>query len=120
MASTRNKNTTGDYNTEQRELFNAYTYTAYEHSRHYGVPAQTHFQGNGLVGMKAAHRNLSANYCEVESQLFGIGSTNLVSPLAPVEPQIHQLQSLNIADRLPLQMPAPFVGENYHRHMYLS
>jgi hypothetical protein len=120
MASTRNKNTQGDYALEQTALFNKYAYHAYEHSHHYGVPIATHFAGNGLVGMKTPHRNLSSNYCDVESQLFGIGSTNLVTPLPTVQPQINQYQSLNVADRTPLIIPAAFQNETYHRHMFLN
>ena len=120
MASTRNKNTPGDYASEQMALFNKYSYHAYEHSHFYGVPSQTHFAGNGLIGMKTPHRNLSQNYCDVESQLFGIGSTNLVTPLPPVTPQINQTQSLNIADRTQLIMPNAFQHEAYHRPMFLN
>lgn len=120
MASTRNKNTPGDYALEQVALFNKYAYHSYDHSLHYGVASTTHFPGNGLIGMKTPHRNLSNNYCDVESQLLGIGSTNLVTPLPQVQPQIHQHQSLNVADRTPLIMPANFQHETYHRHMFLN
>jgi hypothetical protein len=120
MASTRNKNTPEDYVLEQTSIFNQFAYTSYDQSNYFAHPPQTHFAGNGLVGMKTPHRNLASNYCDIETQLLGIGSTNLVTPYVPVEPQINQTQSLNVADRLPLQIPSPFQHENYHRYMYLS
>jgi len=121
MASTRSRNTPGDYDSEQRSYFNNLAYMSYETASHYAVPQHTYFPGNGLVGMKAAHRSLSSNYCDVESQLFGIGSTNLVSPTSEVQPQIHQLKSLDIAStKTPLIMPSAFAPQANQRPMYLN
>jgi hypothetical protein len=120
MASTRNRNTPGDYQSEQAKNTDHSAYFSYEHSSHYAVPTQTHFPGNGLIGMKSAHRNLSQNYCDIESQLFGIGSTNLVSPQGTVDAHIHTLKSLNIADKTPLILPAPLVAQPNQRPMYLN
>ena len=109
MSSTRNKNTPGDYRAEQDAYTKAHSFMAYEQSSYVGVPSVSYFQGDGLVGMKTAHRNLSQNYCDIETQLFGIGSTNLVSPQAHIKPEINQMPSLNIADRLQRQLPQPFL-----------
>ena len=38
----------------------------------------------------------------VESYLFGINSTNLVKPMAPVTPKINELQDLTYFEKLPL------------------
>ena len=115
MASTRSKNTPGDYALEQLANARQGSFSDYAASSYYGVPAQSYFAGNGLVGMKAANRNLSENACDIESFLRGIGSTNLVAPQSEPVPEIKQMQSLNIADRLPLIMPAPFVFESGQR-----
>ena len=115
MASTRSRNTPGDYALEQHALAKQESFMDYNASSYYGVPAQSYFAGNGLVGMKAAHRNLSDNACDIESYLRGIGSTNLVAPQSDPVPAIKQMPSLNMADRLPLVMPAPFVFEPGHR-----
>ena len=120
MASTRNKNTPGNYNSDQTAIFRQFEYYSYDQSNYFASPPQTHFCGNGLIGMKTPHRNLSSNYCDIESQLFGIGSTNLIEPYIPVEPQINQMPSLNIYTRPVLQMPETFQHENYHRHMFLN
>jgi hypothetical protein len=120
MSSTRNKNTLGDFQAEQEAYMRAHSFMTYEHSSYVGVPSVSYFQGDGLVGMKTAHRNLSQNYCDIENQLFGIGSTNLITPLEPITPQIYQMSSLNISERLPKQLPQPFVPETNHRPMYLN
>jgi hypothetical protein len=115
MASTRSKNTPGNYAAEQSAIAKQGSFADYTASSYYGVPAQSYFAGNGLVGMKTAHRNLSDNSCDIESFLRGIGSTDLVAPRADPVPEIKQMQSLNVCDRLPLIMPAPFVFESGQR-----
>ena len=58
---------------------------------------------------------LCNNYVDVESQLRGIGATNLVKPLMKVTPNMQYIQSLNIIDRLPVLIPEPLVVEKYQR-----
>lgn len=120
MASTRNRNTPGNYNAEQYINQSQREYFAYETASHYAVPTQTCFPGNGLVGMKTAHRNLSNNYSDVESYLFGIGSTNLVSPNSEPTPEINQVKSLNIMNKTPLIMPEPLEIQGGQRRMFLN
>jgi hypothetical protein len=120
MASTRNRNTAGNYAAEQSGIQTAHNYYSYETSPHYAVPAETYFPGNGLVGMKSAHRNLSDNYSDVESFLFGIGSTNLVSPKSDPTPEIRQHKSLNIIDKTPLIIPDQLVVQPNQRNMFLN
>ena len=120
MASTRNRNTPGNYAAEQSANLTNRNYSSYESSAYYAVPEQTYFPGNGLVGMKAAHRNLSQNYSDVESFLFGIGSTNLVSPQSTPTPEINQIQSLNVADKIKLIMPETFSVRPNQRDMFLN
>lgn len=112
MASTRNKNTPGDYKLEQR---NNIEINAYNTTTEYGVPQQTNFAGNGLLPGRVASLQLSNNSCDIESQLFGIGSTNLVVPKQFIEPSIKQLPSLNMMDRLPILVPEPLVVERNQR-----
>jgi hypothetical protein len=120
MASTRNRNTPGNYAAEQAANRINHHYSSYESSSYYAVPEQTYFPGNGLVGMKTAHRNLSQNYSDVESFLFGIGSTNLVSPQSTPTPEINQMKSLNVADRLPMIMPGTLNVQPGQRPMFLN
>jgi hypothetical protein len=69
---------------------------------------------------KIAHTNLAYNACDIESQLFGIGSTNLVNPASPVKPDYKYIQSLNIIDKLPVIIPEPLVIEKNQRPYFMN
>lgn len=112
MASTRNKNSPGNYSLEiegKREQ------ALYKVNEYYSVPTETNFFGDGLLAGRVGPMKLSSNYCDIESELRGIGTTNLVQPLAPVEPDIFQLKSLNIIDRVPLIIPKPYQHSKVER-----
>jgi len=112
MASTRNKNTPGNYLLEQRQLSSICAYNEYKLAAR---PVDTYFPGNGLLAGRGAPTNLSENACDIETQLFGIGSTNLVNPKEFIRPDITPLKSLNIIDKLPVLIPEPLVVEKYQR-----
>jgi len=112
MASTRNKNTAGDYKLEQKNNTGISAYSAYTS---YGQPQQTYFPGNGLLSGRVASENLSKNACDIESQLFGIGSTNLETPKAPCVAELKGHSSLNIIEKLPILVPEPLVVEKNQR-----
>jgi hypothetical protein len=114
MASTRNINTPGDYELEQTAInrqFDSLTYTYAANGR----PHLNYLAGNGLLMGSMPSRQLSDNYCDIDSYLKGIGSTNLVKPLAPVIPQLLSLKSLNIIETPVLQIPKPLVVEPNQR-----
>lgn len=113
MASTRNKNTTGNYNAEQWSLNEQINYNTY---KSYCIPQSTYLPGDGLLAGRVAPENLSNNYCDIESQLFGIGSTNLVTPLPQVVPEIKELQSLAIMNKIPLIIPGDLVVQGEQRY----
>lgn len=109
MASTRNKNTKSDYCIEQRENKHNLGYTTYEHSQ-WGTPTVTAFPAAGSAPPSLMWRNaLSNNPIEIESALFGIGSTNLVTPVPQVCPQLKQLPTIHFFERNKVIMPEPFV-----------
>ena len=108
MTSTRNRNCQGDYILQQAQNSGICSYSEYGHSA-YGNPSETMLPGNGLLQGRVAPTNLSGNSCDIESQLFGIGSTNLVKPKEPVTPDIHPLLSLHMIHRLPVLIPEPLV-----------
>lgn len=114
MAGTRNRNTPGDYKLEQNNNTGIITYNTYKNSA-YGAPQQSNFAGDGLLMGRITADQLSNNYCDIESQLFGIGSTNLVMPKGETIPDIRKHQSLSIIDRLPLVVPQPLVVEGNQR-----
>lgn len=120
MASTRNRNTAGNYAAEQSGIQTASNYYSYETSPYYAAPKETYFPGDGLIGMKSAHRNLSDNYSDVESFLFGIGSTNLVSPKSEPTPELQYHKSLNIMDKTPVILPEKLKIQSNQRNMFLN
>ena len=114
MASTRNKNTPGNYCLEQREYKHSEQYTLYKNSQ-YGEAVHTNWAGNGLLPGQIPWNKLSYNAADTESFLFGINSTNLVNPAPVFVPEITQLQSTNIYNKGPTYMPQPLVIENNQR-----
>ena len=112
MASTRNRNTQGDYQSEQK--LNAGVSTYYTDVC-YGLPSTIYFPGDGLLAGKVGHNDLAYNGMDVESFLWGIGSTNLVQPASEFKPKIKSLKSLNMIDRIPIIIPQPLVVEQNQR-----
>lgn len=113
MASTRNRNTDGNYKLEQNINTGQSQYFTYENST---VPVQTLYPGNGLLTGKVGYNKLAYNGTDIESFLRGIGSTNLVEPNIKVNPQYKSLKSLNLFVHNPIIIPEPLViksGERY-------
>jgi len=114
MASTRNKNTPGNYNLEQREFRQIEKYVLYANSQ-YGSAYNTMLPGNGLLPAQIPWNKLSHNAADTESFLFGINSTNLVNPAPCLVPEITSLSSTNIYDKSPIYIPEPLVIEKNQR-----
>ena len=106
MASTRNINTPGDYAAEQ-SIFKRQIH--YLLNKEYGEVTPTYAAGKGLIQGHLPDHKLSGNPNDIESSLFGIGSTNLVNPAPAVVPQLKTLRGTKFFDRLPLVMPKDFV-----------
>ena len=86
----------------------------YTHSSN-GQPASIHFAGDGLIHGRMPARDLASNGCDIESFLFGIGSTNLVNPKPDLHPELNNLPTLDIIDRVPLILPEILVVERNQR-----
>lgn len=114
MASTRNRNTPGNYCLEQREYKNSETYTLYANSQ-YGTAYNTRLPGNGLLPAQIPWNKLSYNAADTESFLFGINSTNLVNPAPCFNPEIVKLNSENIYEKNVTFIPEPLVVEKKQR-----
>jgi hypothetical protein len=114
MASTRNRNTPGNYCLEQRQYKNFETYTLYTNSQ-YGSAYNTRMPGNGLLPAQIPWNKLSYNAPDTESFLFGINSTNLVNPAPCFVPEITQLTSANVYEKGPVFIPEPLVIEKNQR-----
>jgi hypothetical protein len=104
MASTRNKNTIGNYALEQKSYKNNETYCLYTNSQ-YGESYSTNLPGYGLLAGSLPRDKLSHNAVETESFLFGIGSTNLIEPKPCFDPRCIDLQQVNIYTPKKLIMP---------------
>ena len=114
MASTRNKNTPGNYCLEQREYKNSEQYTLYANSQ-YGAAYNTRLPGDGLMPAQIPWNKLSYNAADTESFLFGINSTNLVNPAPCFKPEITKRESSNIYKKGPTFIPEPLVVEKNQR-----
>jgi hypothetical protein len=112
MASTRNKNTPGNYCLEQRENVQNVNYTTYVQ---YGTAYATRLPGNGLNPAQLPWNQMSKNAADVESFLFGINATNLVSPAPTFVPELIKLGSANIYEKTPIIMPEPLTIEKNQR-----
>jgi hypothetical protein len=116
MSSTRNKNTMGNYQAEQWSIQRQAEYIPY---LNYGAPENTYFCGDGLIGAKIGPMQLSNNFCDIESSLRGIGTTNLVSPKPDVYAEIKEIKSLSMIDKLPVILPSPWIVEANQRQRVL-
>jgi hypothetical protein len=107
MASTRNKNTPGNYSAEQESLLQQRQYNVFEN---YRFPVETHLPGNGLLPARLPLQ-LDKQNADIESELLGIGSTNLVNPRmgSMLPPANRQIQSLNIIQKKQILLPDPLV-----------
>ena len=112
MASTRNINSVGDYRQAQFELEARRARDSYTGST---VSNNTYLPGNGLLAGRVGHSELSRNGVDIEGFLFGIGSTNLVEPMAPCVPDVRNLKSLSIIETRKTILPAPLVVQPFQR-----
>jgi len=112
MTSTRTKNTPGNYDLEQWSYDRNATWCTAEYR---GPPPQTNLPGNGLLAGNVSRTQLSVNSCDIESMLRGIGANNLESPQSPATPDIKELKSLSMIDRIPLYVPRTLVVDPNQR-----
>jgi|UniRef100_A0A6C0DGK4 hypothetical protein len=114
MASTRSKNTPGNYCLEQREYSGSQNYTLYPNSQ-YGAAYDTRLPGTGLLPGQIPGNQMSKNTPDIESFLFGINSTNLVNPAPAFTPELKNLCSANVFKKGPIYIPEPLVIEGNQR-----
>lgn len=114
MASTRNLNTRGDYDLEQQTYKTSRIYNNYLHAAQ-GCAFQPSIPTIGLMPNHMPRHTLSRNPIDIESVLFGIGSTNLVNPKKPVKPDLKRIPTSVFFERLQVHMPKPLVIENDQR-----
>ena len=106
MASTRNKNTPGNYCLDQRQNVGIEKWQLYTNGAN-GKAYDTRLPGNGLNPGQLNYNSLSHNPADIESFLFGINSTNLVQRAPNLTPELKCLQTANVFKSAPVIMPVP-------------
>jgi len=114
MASTRNKNTPGNYCLDQRQNTGSEAWQLYKNGAN-GYAYDTRLPGLGLNPAQYPINVLSYNPADIESFLFGINSTNLVNPAPPLTPEFKCLQTANIIKKVDVIMPQPLVIQKQER-----
>ena len=112
MASSRNNNTTGNYKQEMAQLEKTRTRTYYTGSV---INDTICYPGNGLLGARNPTLLIPNNITDIETDLRGIGSTNLVSPKEKQTFIFHPFKILDIQERNRTIMPEPLVIDKYSR-----
>ena len=93
MASTTHKNSVENYKAEQKRFQRINDYDLYEGR---SVNKLTCLPGDGLLNAKYHPSLLTNNSIDIESQLLGIGATNLVNTKPIILPKITDLKTLSI------------------------
>lgn len=114
MASTRNKNTYEDYHLEQKKNTVSNQYNVYSNSS-YGKAYKTSIPEIGYTPSKMPSDLFSHNSIDIESELRGIGMTNLVNKYNKVVPEYKSIAFKPYFRYIPLIMPKPLVIENDQR-----
>ena len=114
MASTRNKNTKGDYCLQQRSYQTALGHVEYQH----GPFGSAYNPALPCLGFNPSHMpasTFSKNPVEIESSLFGINSTNLVDPQPEPCPLLTKVQEKAWFSTPELIMPKNLVVSTIQR-----
>ena len=112
MSSTRLKNQPGEYKLEQQR--NKYT-CLNRLSEYRTISNKTYLPELGFNASHLPNHLLAKNAVDIESNLFGVGSNNLVNPTTPVKPSLNSLQSVSFFEKPELVLPVPFVHSTNQR-----
>lgn len=120
MASTRNKNTVNDYKLKTLEESQQIAYKSYKHS----ASGAAHIPALPDFGVGSACRTLHPgladdNAHDIESELFGIGSTNLVQPKKNVVQKSRRIPFYQYYSHVPMVMPDPLYIRTDQRPSFL-
>jgi hypothetical protein len=121
MAATRNRNTPGNYKLEQNAIHQWHGQQMYEHSAQ-GRPYETYLAGNGLIQGHMRGHALANNPTEIETMLFGIGSTDLTKnpeDVVPIKPDLKHLASMDLFVKPTIQVSRAIAPDTNARPAYL-
>ena len=119
MTSTRNKNTAGNYCLEQRQYTSAHVHALYTNSAS-GEAFDTKMAGDGVLQGAMPWNKLSSNSADIESFLFGIGTSNLVNPMKTFTPELTENSQQHFFLKSPTYIPEPLTVEKFQRPGYLN
>lgn len=121
MSSTRNRNNISDYKAYENRNENIINYKMYENSQYgkannflnrFKLPEST--QPTRIMHPN----NFSNNPIDIESQLRGINSTNLVGKSFNINPDLRKIDSFKLYERIPLVMPNQIISEQNQRPLF--
>tara|TARA_B100001093_G_C26781547_1_gene994855 strand:+ start:1044 stop:1415 length:372 start_codon:yes stop_codon:yes gene_type:complete len=116
MASTRLRNSPGQYCIDQQREHLERQYLVYKGKK---VPDRSYLPGFGINAGNMAgaynHKILSNNTPDLESYLFGIGASNLVKPNNKPPMLINKMDDIKFFNQTDAIMPTPLVIENRQR-----
>ena len=116
MSSTHLKNCPGEYKKEQQAINHQKLQRTYKQQ---SIPYNSNHPAYGInmPKMIGGYYNnvLSNNPCDIESSLYGIGSTNLVKAKEPVVAQLNCLPGKKFFNRPEAFVPEPLVVEKFQR-----
>lgn len=114
MSSTRNKNTQSDYNIRQKNYAHSREWIDYQYSSS-GKAYDTSLPSLGFNPSYMPHSAFSHNPVDIESQLFGINSTNLVEKSHKITPELKNVPVKQFFEIAPLIMPEKLVVPKFQR-----
>lgn len=112
MASTRNKNTCGDYYLEQKQSNHILDNRIYQNRR---IAYNDALPCAGINVGSVPNTQLAHNATDIESRLYGINSSNLVNPEKQLMPQLKSMPEVAFFERHQIFIPEPLVIENKQR-----
>ena len=115
MASTRNKNTRNDYAIELNKSIHTQEYLL---TGDYAQSNATACPGNGLGGAHLPRAQMSHNPIDIETFLFGIGSTDLTKDVPVLDANLKCLPTHDIFAKAPTVVPHKFVSNTTQRPQF--
>jgi hypothetical protein len=108
MSSTRNINNIGNFILENNK-YDSYFNNLIDETQIYKT---NYLPGEGLLVGAYPLNIMANNQVDIETSLFGIGSTNLIDPKPnTIElSNLKKLDSLNVCSKQPLVMPVPIIS----------
>jgi hypothetical protein len=115
MASTRNKNTRNNYAIELNKSIHTQEYLLLGE---YAQSSSTSCPGNGLGGAHLPRTQMSNNPIDIETFLFGIGSSDLTKDVPVLNAELKCLPTYDIFKKPTTVVPQNFVANVTQRPQF--